>query len=129
MRSANEKGLRLTRSKDRQSHNGRLGGRLLWLVAAALMTLLLPASASAGVPQNWTYVAGPNITVTGGMDGFTQATCPGTTVPQGGGAFVGDGVHSNLNSTYPDPNGVSWDANVNQSDASGSTGANVDLIC
>jgi hypothetical protein len=129
MSSANEKGLRLPRSKERQSYYGRLGRGLLPVAAAAVMILLVPASAFAAVPKNWTYVAGPNITVTGGMDGFTQATCPAGTVPQGGGAFVGDGVHSNLNSTYPDPNGVSWDANVNQSDASGSTGANVDLIC
>jgi hypothetical protein len=126
MSSAYENGLRLTRSKERQSYYGRLGRGLL---AAAVMILLAPASAFAGVPKNWTYVGGPSITVTGGMDGFTQATCPPGTVPQGGGAFVGDGVHSNLNSTYPDPNGVSWDANVNQSDATGSTGANVDLIC
>jgi hypothetical protein len=129
MTSTNERRFRLRRSRVPQTDNGRRASRLLGLAAAALMSLLLPASASAVIPQNWTYVAGPQITVTGGMDGFTQATCPAGTVPQGGGAFVGDGVHSNLNSTYPDPNGVSWDANVNQSDASGSTGANVDLIC
>ncbi len=129
MSGANEGRLRPRARRIRKALTAGRGSRLLGLAVAAAMCLLVPASSSAAVPRNWTYVAGPNITVTGGHDGFTQATCPPGTVPQGGGAFVGDGVHSNLNTTYPDPNGVSWDANVNQSDASGSTGANVDLIC
>jgi hypothetical protein len=128
MNSASEKELRLPRSSDRQSYNGCFGRRLLWLGVFALMTLAVPASALAAVPQHWTLVSSPSITVASGQDGFAQATCPAGTVPHGGGAFIGGPVGSSLNSSYPDPNGVSWDINVNQS-GSGSTNANDDLIC
>jgi hypothetical protein len=50
MSNVNERRFRFPRGNERQSYNGRLGRRLLPVAAAAVMILLVPASAFAGDP-------------------------------------------------------------------------------
>jgi hypothetical protein len=114
MSSANEKGLRLPRSRDRQSYSGRLGSRLLPLAGAAALTfLLLPASASAEGVAGYTIVQSSTVQELPGQSVVQHADCPtdpasgAQTVPTGGGVYSSSSdPTSDTNSSWPIGN--SW---------------------
>jgi hypothetical protein len=107
--------------------------------AAALMTLLLTATASAETkettPPGYAQVQSATVLMLPGEDVFVQATCPKTasgvqTVPQGGGVFSSStGTEADVNSSYPDPNGISWDGNANDGPLGRTTFVSASAVC
>lgn len=87
--------------------------------AAAKTSALGSPGASTVKPAGYKLVHTGFITVPNGSQVFGRATCPRTTTgairrPQSGGVFVtSSSLYANVNSSYPDANGVSWDGYVN----------------
>jgi len=109
----------------------RLGKMLV--LGSALTTLVLAGGTSAAAktsaigspdastvkPAGYKLVHSAFIAVANGTQAVGSVTCPRTTTgairrPQSGGVFVSSSsLFANVNSSYPDANGISWDAYVN----------------
>lgn len=102
--------------------------------AAAKTTTLGAPGASTTKPAGYKLVSSGSITVPNGSQVFGKATCPRTSTgairrPQSGGVFVSSAsVYASVNSSYPDSNGVSWDAYVNN-DSGASSSFKVWAVC
>ncbi len=85
------------------------------LAGAALMASLLPTSASAAL-EGYTQVSSPTVQALPSQAASAKATCPmtafGQTVPLSGGV-LNSASTTLVNSSYPDPDGISWDGTGN----------------
>jgi hypothetical protein len=87
-------------------------------VAAKTSTLGSPTGSTA-TPAGYKLVHTAFLTVPNNSQAFGRATCPRTATgairrPQSGGVFItSPSLYANVNSSYPDADGVSWDAYVN----------------
>jgi hypothetical protein len=87
--------------------------------AAAKTSMLGAPGASTAKPAGYKLVTSGFISIANGTQMFGKVTCPRTTTgairrPQSGGVFVSSSsLSANVNSSYPDRDGVSSDADVN----------------
>jgi hypothetical protein len=92
-------------------------GALVAVVGAGLIAAAAPATATptANAASNltgYTKVLSPTYSVAGSGMASGSVTCPGTTVPLGGGVTIATGdLHDNINSSYP--SGQKWVVRVN----------------
>jgi hypothetical protein len=102
--------------------------------AAAKTATLGAPTVSTIKPAGYKLVSSGFITIGNGTQVFGRATCPRTSSgairrPQSGGVFISSGsVFANINSSWPDSNGVSWDGWVNN-DSGFSTSFEVWAVC
>jgi hypothetical protein len=93
--------------------------------AAAKTNTLGAPSVSTIKPAGYKLVSSGFITIANGTQALGRATCPRTSSgairrPQSGGVFISSSsLFANVNSSFPDGDGVSWDGYVNN--ASGFT--------
>lgn len=102
--------------------------------AAAKTSTLGAPGASTAKPAGYKLVNSGFITVANNAQVFGRATCPRMTTgairrPQSGGVFfTSSSLFANVNSSYPDADGVSWDAYVNN-DSGVSSSFEVWAVC